>query len=88
MNPGSARTIALAQCFKPIPYEIEQHRNEPWQVLALLPLLNNGSEQVHIILCFYLAALVPVLTYHFIKTLSRLYAEQTSYSCPHNDEQF
>ena len=64
------------------------NRNEPWQVLALLPLLNNGSEQVQIILCFYLSALVPVLTYHFIKTLSRLYAEQTSYSCPHNDEQF
>ena len=26
---------------------------------------------------FYLAALVPVLTYHFIKTLSRLYAEHS-----------
>ena len=39
--------IALAQCFKPITYKIDQHRNEPWQVLAQLPLLNNGSEQVH-----------------------------------------
>ena len=39
-------------------------------------VVHTYLEQVHIILCFYLSALVPVLTYHFIKTQSRLYAEQ------------
>ena len=45
MSPGSARTIALAQCFKPITYKIDQHRNEPWQVLALWPLLNTEANK-------------------------------------------
>ena len=45
---AGACTIALAQCFKPIKYEIKQRKNEPWQVLALLPWLNNGSKQVHV----------------------------------------